>query len=352
MHQKHFQYAKHFARRAIASMLYHSGFIHRLLLRRLNRKAIVLMYHRVVDDNLMTECHSTPAITVTKQTFHRHMQFLKSHFTILTIDDFLQHLDSGIPFNDLSCLITFDDGWRDNYENAFPIMKTFGIPGLIFLPTAFIGTNHQFWQERLTYLLSLISRHWPLNESRLGGFEDVLPPIVLDQLQTLAPPRKRAAVAAFVSSLKSVSGQEIEKLISRLAALCEDLEVSDQKRPDFMSWDQVREMCSKGISFGSHSIHHSILTVDQQNIAWEIGHSKTIIQDALGQTIQTFSYPNGNYNAAISRVVKESGYRAAFGTFPGFIDTDIDRFGINRTNIQEGMTSTIPLFAARLAALW
>jgi peptidoglycan/xylan/chitin deacetylase (PgdA/CDA1 family) len=348
---KGFNY-KHAIRHLIAGAFFATGITSSILRHRLHRKAIVLMYHRVVDRNASSEDTSSNAIQVSPDTFRHHMQYLKDNFNLLPISEFIHHLVTDEPFTDLSCLVTFDDGWLDNYENAFPILKEFQIPALIFLPTDFIGSNQVFWQERLSYLLKSIARVWRHTNTQFQMADNILPSHLIENLKSAAPNHCDEAISAYIASLKSTIQHEIEQKIDYLSYVCGTSLEQEQNGPVFMSWDHVREMSEAGISFGSHGVHHYILTVEEHAAEYEITSSKTIIQQALQHSVDAFSYPNGNYNQNISKLVQKAGYSVAFNTVPGYIDTNTDRFGINRTNIQEDMTSTLPLFAARLAAIW
>jgi hypothetical protein len=82
---------------------------------------------------------SQPGIVVEDKTFAMHMALLKRRFTVLTLDQFADRVTNRRVFGDSCCLITFDDGWIDNFDNALPVLRTHGLPAVIFLPVNFIG---------------------------------------------------------------------------------------------------------------------------------------------------------------------------------------------------------------------
>ena len=139
-------------------------------LRRMARRkqAIVLAYHRVVEKWDRTLDYSQPGMVVTADTFVRQLHFLKKHFEIVPlsspINSKFEIRNSKCPDRPL-CVITFDDGWRDNYEIAFPILRQHGLPATIFLTTDFIGTNRAFWHTQLMYLLMQDRKSTRLNSS-------------------------------------------------------------------------------------------------------------------------------------------------------------------------------------------
>lgn len=138
---------------SIASILYWVGALHFLLWLRLRNRAIVLMYHRVVSKKNLDKIFSHPGIVVETETFEKHLRFLCRYFRVVSLDEFKERMITGQPFQDRICLITFDDGWQDNFNEAFPVLERYGLPAVIFLPVGFIGTRKRFWQESLTHSL-------------------------------------------------------------------------------------------------------------------------------------------------------------------------------------------------------
>src|SRR5262245_40451102 len=140
------------------------------------------MYHRVLTTDEQGRAGSHPGIVVERDTFVRHMALLRQRFVVLSVQEFAAHLEQNRPFPSSSCLITFDDGWRDNFVNALPVLEAQQLPSVIFLPVNFIGTNRLFWREALTQLLvraCLVARE-PSHRDRLReplsalGMEQVL----------------------------------------------------------------------------------------------------------------------------------------------------------------------------------
>lgn len=102
----------------------------------------VLNYHKV--DNLPI------ALSITPDEFDRQMAFLARHgYHTITPDQLLGYLQKGRPLPEKPVLITFDDGYVDNYLNAFPIMKKYGFTATIFLVTNDVGRDPRFinWQQ-------------------------------------------------------------------------------------------------------------------------------------------------------------------------------------------------------------
>ena len=110
------------ARSAVAHGLYYSGVLGLWCRVSLRRRAVVLTYHRVLPDDAVARTWSHPGIVVTRHTFDTHVRTLKRFFRVLSLDEFLDGLERADGFAGPSCLITFDDGWRDTYTEAWPVL--------------------------------------------------------------------------------------------------------------------------------------------------------------------------------------------------------------------------------------
>ena len=153
------QILKAYIKSFIAYSLYYTGIIFVIKRWRLKRKAVVLTYHRILPYSERNSSFSHSAIIVDPIKFGQQMTFIKRCFNVVNIDEFSSHIINKQPFRDSTCLVTFDDGWLDNYQYAFPILNSNDIPGLIFTPTDYIGKDKLFWQEAMGHgfyqLLSL-----------------------------------------------------------------------------------------------------------------------------------------------------------------------------------------------------
>ena len=128
----------------------------------------------------------------------------------------------------------------------------------------------------------------------------------------------------------------------------------DVRLPDermVMNWDEVREMSAAGVSFGSHSVSHKILTlVSDAELHDEVYGSYEELRKRDINTVPVFCYPNGDYSPAVMRCVKDAGYRSAMSTDVGW-----ERAGssaamqLKRLGIHDDLTHTESLFAFHLA---
>ena len=337
----------------VAHVLYYTGLLTLWQAVVLRRKAVVLMYHRVLTDDERQRSGSHPGIIVNRDTFERQMSVLKRHFVVLSLEEFHRRLAGKIPFPSSSCLITFDDGWLDTFTNARPVMAQRNLPAVVFLPVNFIGQRRVFWRELLTQLLSRAAALVRRSPARRAGLEPLLAPLGLQRVLDVDGDNPHAAIVEEVSARTRATAPVSATLLAALeretSTAAEELAQADA----FMDWDQVAAMAAQGVAFGGHGAEHYLLTEVSSEVAQaEIQASIDVVRQRFAGTVPTFGYPNGSWTPAVAQQVAASGYRLAFTTQPGHVSCDNDPFSLPRMNIHEDMTKTTPMFIARLVGLF
>lgn len=283
---------------------------------------------------------------VSPASFECHLAFLKKYFNpiplnYLTVKNGLDGISrNGKP----PCILTFDDGWRDFYDYAFPLLVKYQQPATVFLPTEFIGTRKQFWIDCFAYLLS---HRQAATLSKLSD-PDIL--TIVEYLDGLRGSYE-FQLEVGIEYLKGYPLSTIEKVLGGLSEIWHvDIDGSDRF---FLNWREIAEMKDSGlISFGSHTVSHQILTtLDNKAIKKELIDSRKELlkKNVLDSSCISFCYPNGNYTKEIADMVRASGYHLAVTTKSGWNHTDADKFTLKRVGIHEDMTSTTALFACRIA---
>lgn len=340
-------------RAMVAHALYYTGILHLLQRVILRRRAVVLMYHRVLSPEQRRQTASHPGLVVECATFARQVALLKRRFTVLTLDEFEQRLISRTPFTDSCCLITFDDGWIDNYSNALPVLRANGLPAAIFLPVNFIGNRRLFTREALTHLLVRAVMTARREPARAPALRERLAAVGLESALEIRDEDPRHATLSLMQTFKFASGPQFESLV---AALSSEFAVTDAELSEldtFIDWAQVAAMSQARVTFGGHGAEHRVLTqTTAEVVQYEVESCKTILDQRLSAPAQAFAYPGGGWNAAIAETVKRAGYRLAFTIEPGYVSCEDDRFALRRVNIHEGMTRSTPMFMARLVGLF
>lgn len=342
---------------AFAHTLYYTGVLGLYQRIAMRQRAVVLMYHRVLTADERARSASHPALVVDAATFARQMAFLARWFTVMSVDELAGRMERGEPLPDRSCLITFDDGWRDNYTNALPVLRRHRLPALIFLPVNFIGRRRLFWQEGLTHALVRVVSEVRRAPSRRAEFEALLAPLDLAGVPAIDASDPRPYVIDAITRLKGVEPAVVDGLVQRIdAALVSGPAPADAVDPaavdGFMSWQEVEEMGRAGVAFGGHGAEHRLLTkVSAEEVESEVRLSKAVVDERFAGTAPTFSYPNGYLTPEIADRVRAAGYRLGFTTSRGFVSAGDDRFTVRRLNVHEAVTNTGPLFLARVLGL-
>jgi peptidoglycan/xylan/chitin deacetylase (PgdA/CDA1 family) len=220
-----------------------------------------------------------------------------------------------------AAVITFDDGYKDNYTEAYPVLKKYGIPATVFLTTGHIETDRLFWWNIIGYVLCNTKE----KEIDLGELGVIVPPPKENMFFSL-----RSTYLKF----KRISEERKKELIELLIQKSGVDIPRDLGKNLMMSWDNIREMNENGIDFGAHTVTHPILSNMSLNQAkFEIVESKYIIEKKLGKPVTSFCYPNGfpsDYNSDIVQLLKENGYRSAVTAIPRMVNAHSNPFELGR----------------------
>lgn len=305
------------------------------------------MYHRVLPSDEIAQTFSHPGIVVTTTTFARHLRFLTRHFKPLNLEEFEHCMTSGDPIPKGACLITFDDGWADNNLHAAPLLSEYGVPAVVFTATDYIDSPNSFWQERLGYLIYLAAK----NGHCATALEKIGLPINEDTSDDLL----RAQVANIVNHYRSSLYSEIATLIKTLEQGMASAGEHCTNHPldQFMSWKQVESLESNGITIGSHTCSHRILTrICDADVDKELLESKKTLNARISRNVVSLAYPNGNVNSIVRDRAEHLGYRLAFTTREDYVSDTTDPLLLPRINIHESASRTPALFLCRMLKIF
>lgn len=291
---------------------------------------IILMYHRVIekmpDDNFYDS-----GMYVSVRTLKRHIEQIKRYFKIVSLKELVntKRLDKGNL-----CAITFDDGWYDNYKFAFPILKDNKVPSSIFLPVNYVGSDIDFWFQIYWDAVQYASRKKVLNE-------------FLAELSSFLPmQRKEKNVKNLIVSLKRLPPTKLEKIVNHVS---EKYAVRQSIIRNSLSWDEVKEMESKGVEFGSHGMNHYILTgLDRAQKKSEIVNSYNILSKKLCNFLPYFCYPDGQWDNECVEMIRSAGYAGAITTRLGPVRRNQNPYLMNRIGMHNDISFSNGLFWYRI----
>lgn len=273
---------------------------------------LVLSYHRVVEDFELRARDSIPAMLVSTSMLERQLDWIGRRYRFVSLDELASSIQAKKSLSKPLAAVTFDDGYHDVYEHAWPLLKRKGIPAAVFLVTDLIGSTRLQYHDKLYLLLvdafaSTLRAPQQLMEL-LRDF-DFIPPKaqdlgngVMDYSKTV-----NSLLAAFPQT-------EINRLMEVLEQKTKAVPVSP-KTHRALTWDTVREMHREGVIIGSHTRTHAVLPNESaEKILDEIEGSRMELEKALGAPVHHFAYPDGRFNTSTVNVLAGSGYRFAYTT--------------------------------------
>lgn len=293
----------------------------------------ILMYHRF--------CHSPSPFKVNKDVFNEQMNHLKTYYNVIALDELCDRIRNGIRLPVNPVVLTIDDGYADCYEIAFPILKKYGLNATVFLTANFIEERSWLWSNRIEYILS---------NSCLKQFEIGMSG-KNSQFDVSSLSSKHSAQLAIYDYCRRLPNNIKDEFIENLSLLLK-VSVPEKATEEFepLSWEQIREMGKSGISFGSHTKSHPILSqIDGHQAEEEIGDSKRIIEEQLSREVLTFCYPNGqeeDFNEKSISIIQKNGYQCAVTAIPGTNNSRRDLFRLKRIG---DVGSFSPYFRRKIA---
>lgn len=303
----------------------------------------ILAYHRVYD---LAEEELFPfdpeLVSATPADFRWQMEQVLRVGSPITFARLAEALDAGAELPLHPVIVTFDDGHRDNFTHAFPVLRDLGIPATVFLSTGYVGGTGTFWFDRVANLLYRA----PRGRIKVPGidFEECLGEDVVS---------RRKAAERLLRALKAVPDTaRLTALADLEGTLGASLPPEDAAFSGVLSWEEVREMARGGLEFGSHTVTHPVLTrLESEALAHELSFSRCTIERELGQPVTAIAYPVGGPEAFDERVVSatvQAGYRFGVSYVSGVNAGLPDPYRLKRLHV-ERYTSR-PYFQALLAA--
>ncbi len=304
----------------------------RTLLRR--PALLVLTYHRI---GCAAECEYDAGVySADTNGFYEQIEHLRRHYPVLTLDEALVALKRPGGLRRPAVLLTFDDGYRDNYSIAFPLLKSMGLQATFFLSTCLVGTNTLAWWDQVAYTV----RH-----ARRPRFK------VAEGMQEIDLTRMDVtqAVGRILRWFKSDGPAQPAALVADVAAACDG--PVRQCAPDrqFVSWEEAGEMLEGGMALGSHTHSHRLLgrlTPEEQ--MEEVVNSRNVFRQRLGIVPRVMALPCGSSSLETPSILARAGYEAAFSTRCGVnLPEAWDFYSLRRIPVDR--STSLPLFRLRVA---
>lgn len=280
----------------------------------------VLMYHRVT--NLPRD---PQRLSVTPEKFEAQLMFLKREGRIMSIDQFDKILETGKKFPAKSVLITFDDGYADNFLEAKPILEKLNIQALFFISTGNIGTHKEFWWDNLER--TFLGGKTPTKLSTPVENRTYEMPTENDHERTLT-------YRQFHKILKPLKPEAREITIENLLKWA-DLPQDGRETHRSMTQEEIKLLSESPVAkIGAHTRNHVMLSsLSPEDQRKEVVDSKNILETITGKPVIYFSYPFGgkdDYTKNSVEICKNLGFTSAFGGFYGIVRSAKNRFELPR----------------------
>lgn len=291
----------------------------RRIARLLRKQSLILMYHRVA-----TSALDPWSLQVSPRRFAEHLAVLEDNYRVVSLRTLAGALRTGRPL-ERAVAISFDDGYVDNFLNARPLLEAAGMHATVFIVTAHLESEREFWWDELERLvlecddlpetLSLDiggeRRSWAVDLEPETGDRD---PCRLRAWEG-APRSRMALYHAIWESMLRLPTAEQQAVLAELRSLTGQSAVVRSTHRT-MTVEELNEMArSDAIEIGAHTVNHPYLTAHPEaSQRHEIEHSKATLQAILDRDIGCFAYPFGEHDRVSARIVRASGFACACTT--------------------------------------
>jgi peptidoglycan/xylan/chitin deacetylase (PgdA/CDA1 family) len=271
---------------------------------------IVLMYHRILGDD-------RSLVGLTRERFAAQMRWVKDNCDPIGPEELVARAREPRRPRP-AVLVTFDDGYRDYHDNAYPVLRRLGIPAVVFLATSFMDEGGMIWTDQV----QLAAMHTKKAAVRVPWSGETI---------ALPDAAARAALGDRLRGhLKTLPDAERR---AALEALFAELGPPPSRDRQMLTWDEVRR-CADVTTWGGHSHTHPIMSrLDRAAAEREIRTCRDRIASETGRAPTTFAYPNGrpaDYTSETKALLRENGFSLGFSTSEGIAGAQSDWMAIKR----------------------
>jgi peptidoglycan/xylan/chitin deacetylase (PgdA/CDA1 family) len=299
----------------------------------------VIGYHRIGDP---AETPYDPAVfDCSPEQLNQQIEYLKFHFHVAELEEAQELISRPERLHHPHVLLTFDDGYLDNYEVAFPILKANGVQGTFFLATSFTGTDRLPWWDQVAFMV---------RNSRTNRIVLQYPrPVSIELSATDVAP----AIRQILDLYKAPETMETARFLNNLAESCGVTIPQAAVKRQFMNWAEAAELVRGGMALGSHTHRHELLAkLSSEEQFQELGQSRQILEYRLGVQVNALAYPVGSrmsFSAATWEALDRTGYRIAFSSYGGVnLPERTQRFDVVRLKVHRELS--FPSFRVGLVA--
>lgn len=292
----------------------------------------IVVYHRIMDGMLASGFpFDYELVDATVDGFDRELRFLASNYDVISFADVINALDNGGALPARPLLITLDDGFRDNYVHALPLLKKYALPATLCLAAAYIGGRETFWYDRLACIVL------NLDGNRLEFDRG-------DRVIDL-PVERAGRARVFRQLMKEFGALGNDRRLSVLAEINDRYGTVYEDLPDEvralslpLSWEEVNEMVAAGVAPASHTLTHPFLSrLSAGEVERELAGSKALIEARTGTRVDVVAYPNGqpqDFSEQVKMAARDAGYALGLSYIDGVNPPgEFDRYAMKRQHV-------------------
>jgi peptidoglycan/xylan/chitin deacetylase (PgdA/CDA1 family) len=294
-------------------------------LRLLAGGAVILRYHSVSGDPGWAGDFVQESLVAPPDVFDRQIAFLARRYRVVSVADLVGALRRGVAIDGGAVAITFDDGYEDNYRVALPILRRHGVPATFYVTTGAVGDASILWTVAVRNAIRRCAR------TELG-----LESLGRGTIPLSDEGAREAAVRLVTRTVKGLGREQASRLIGEVLDAAEF-------RPDrvgrrvLMDEGELRALRDSGMTIGAHTVTHlNLPSLDDEDVAREVGASKSALEEILGEPVAHFAYPNGrtkHANARVAQTVAECGLDSAVTSVAGPVSSRCSRFCLPRLGV-------------------
>jgi len=276
------------------------------------RRLSILIFHRVLETKDFMRSGEVSA-----KEFDEKMALIARYFKPLSISDAAIKLKEGTLPQRAVC-VTFDDGYRDNADIAYPILKKHNIPATFYVATGFLDGG-RMWNDTVIESIRVSSQNF-INLSELG----------LGDYSFINNSQREVVAQKIIQQIKHLPQSERTEKVDAIASMVGHL-------PNDLMMDsaQIQKLSQEGIDIGGHTVTHPILaTLSMDEVEEEIGSGKNVLENLIQKPLTSFAYPNGkpgqDYLPEHADIVRKLGFKTAVSTRWGVSNRESDLYQLNR----------------------
>jgi peptidoglycan/xylan/chitin deacetylase (PgdA/CDA1 family) len=324
-------------RELLAQVLKYGGGLHLLDRYWGKDRLTVIGHHRITNPRTEDFFGFSSNVSATPEAFERQLAWIAKHFNVIDLQTLRAHVVDKKPLPERPLLITFDDGYMDNYTNALPLLKKYGFPAVIFIVTGSMDNPAPLWWD--------ICAESFRRTTKTSADLPLIGQQTLDTAET-----KNAVIRQMMQAFKLIPEQEKQVKVAELQSV---LDVILPNTAMFFSWSQVRELVNNGIACQPHTVTHPILTrIPEDEMRWQVSQSRIQIIELSGQEVIAFAYPNGStadYSPSAMQALQTAGYAMAFTLTPGPMPAkDIHRYPYQIRRVYLSHNDTFEIFQTKV----